>query len=62
MRQIAKALEMADEDFARLWQRLPLDDASIAELLNITRQQVINLRKCARERLARRMKATHEKK
>jgi len=62
VRQIAKALEMADEDFARLWSRLPLDDASIAELLNITRQQVINLRKCARERLARRMKATHEKK
>ena len=62
MRQIAKALEMADEDFAGLWSRLPLDDASIAELLNITRQQVINLRKCARERLERRMKAAHEKK
>ena len=62
VRQIAKALEMPDEDFARLWSRLPLDDASIAGLLNITRQQVINLRKCARERLARRMKATHEKK
>jgi RNA polymerase sigma factor (sigma-70 family) len=62
VRQIAKALEMPDEVFAGLWSRLPLDDASIAELLNITRQQVINLRKCARERLARRMKAINEKK
>jgi hypothetical protein len=53
---------MPDEVFAGLWSRLPLDDASIAELLNITRQQVINLRKCARERLARRMKAINEKK
>jgi len=57
LRQIAAALEMADEEFARLWPRLPLDDASIAGLLGVTRQQVINLRKCARERLARRMKA-----
>jgi len=57
LRQIAAALEMADEEFARLWPRLPLDDASIAELLGGARQQVINLRKCARERLARRMKA-----
>ena len=62
VRQIAAALEMADEDFAGLWPRLPLDDASIAGLLGVTRQQVINLRKCARERLARRMKAIDEKK
>jgi hypothetical protein len=57
LRQIASALEMVGEDFARLWPRLPLDDASIAGLLSVTRQQVINLRKCARERLTRRMKA-----
>lgn len=57
LRQIAAALEMADEEFARLWPRLPLDDASTAGLLGCARQQVINLRKCARERLARRMKA-----
>jgi DNA-directed RNA polymerase specialized sigma24 family protein len=62
LRQIAAALEMADEDFASLWPRLPLDDASIGGLLGVTRQQVINLRKCARERLARRMKAIDEKK
>jgi hypothetical protein len=35
---------------------LPLDDATIAGLLGLTRQQVINLRKSARERLARRLK------
>jgi RNA polymerase sigma factor (sigma-70 family) len=56
IRQIARALDMADEQFAALWNGLPLDDAAIAGLLGITRQQVINLRKSARERLARRMK------
>lgn len=62
VRQIAAALEMTAEEFASLWPQLPLDDASIAGLLSLTRQQVINLRKCARERLARKMKATHGKK
>ncbi|MGH9832338.1 MAG: hypothetical protein ACREBD_06765 [Blastocatellia bacterium] len=62
LRQIAAAMEMAGEEFARLWPRLPLDDANIAGLLGVTRQQVINLRKCARERLARRMKASEGKK
>ncbi len=54
--QIAEALSLSEERFAELWNKLPLDDASIAGLLGITRQQVINLRKTARERLARRMK------
>jgi DNA-directed RNA polymerase specialized sigma24 family protein len=57
LRQIAAALEMGAEEFARLWPSLPLDDASIAGLIGCARQQVINLRKCARERLARRRKA-----
>lgn len=56
MRQIAAALEMPAETFTRLWNDLPLEDAVIGEQLQITRQQVVNLRKCARERLARRMK------
>jgi hypothetical protein len=55
-KQIAEALSMSDKQFAEHWDNLPLDDASIAGLLGITRQQVINLRKTARERLARRMK------
>jgi DNA-directed RNA polymerase specialized sigma24 family protein len=56
LRQIADALELPAERFAVMWTQLPLDDATIAELLELTRQQVINLRKSARERLARRLK------
>jgi hypothetical protein len=55
--QIAETLEMPLRDFLELWNKLPLDDVTIAELLGATRQQVINLRKCARERLERRMRA-----
>ena len=53
MRQLANALEMSAESFAELWNDLPLEDARIAELLKLTRQQVINARKSGRERLAR---------
>jgi DNA-directed RNA polymerase specialized sigma24 family protein len=56
LRQIADALELSAERFAELWPQLPLDDATIGGLLELTRQQVINLRKSARERLARRLK------
>ena len=55
--QIAEALDIPAEQFAVLWNRLPLDDATIAGHLGVTRQQVINLRKSARERLARRLKS-----
>ncbi len=54
--QIAEAIEFPLVEFLRLWNNLPLDDATIGGLLGATRQQVINLRKCARERLERRMK------
>ncbi|MCI0603001.1 hypothetical protein L0156_08295, partial [bacterium] len=53
--QIADTLEMNPGDFDDLWKRLPLDDLSIGKRLGITRQQVINLRKSARQRLLRRM-------
>jgi hypothetical protein len=56
MRDVALAIAMPVERFAEIWNRLPLDDAAIAEILGVTRQQVINLRKSARERLARRMR------
>lgn len=56
VRQLADAIAMSAEQFAELWDALPLGDAAIAEHLGITRQQVINLRKSARERLARRTK------
>ena len=55
--QIAEAIDFSLVEFLRLWNKLPLDDATIAGLLGATRQQVINLRKCARERLERRMSA-----
>lgn len=54
--KIAAALEMTTKKFAEIWNQLPLEDNRIAEILGLTRQQVINLRKSARERLARRMK------
>jgi hypothetical protein len=52
---IAAALEMTSEQLADLWHDLPIDDRTIATMLGKTRQQVINLRKAARERLARRL-------
>lgn len=55
--QIAAAIDLPLVEFLELWNKLPLDDATIAQLLGATRQQVINLRKCARERLERRMSA-----
>ena len=56
LRELANAVEMSTERFAELWNELPIEDAKIAELLGITRQQVINARKSGRERLARRLK------
>jgi len=55
LRQIAETLGMAAEEFAELWNQLPVDDQIIAQRLGITRQQVINLRKSARERLRRKL-------
>jgi len=56
IRQLAAALEFPAERLAELWNELPIEDARIAELLGLTRQQVINARKSGRERLARRLK------
>jgi RNA polymerase sigma factor (sigma-70 family) len=56
LRELANAVEMSAESFAELWNELPIEDAKIAELLGITRQQVINARKSGRERLTRRLK------
>src|SRR6202012_4137592 len=46
VRKIAQAVEMPAEEFVEVWKRLPLGDIEIATLLGLTRQQVINLRKC----------------
>jgi hypothetical protein len=54
--KIAQAVEMGAAELAGVWNELPFEDSIIASRLQLTRQQVINLRKCARQRLARRMK------
>ena len=56
IRQIAGAMELDANEMALLWPRLPLDDLELAQMLQLSRQQVINLRKSARQRLARRSK------
>ncbi len=55
IRAIAEALEIPVAELADLWSTLPHDDARIADRLGVTRQQVINLRKSARDRLVRRL-------
>jgi RNA polymerase sigma factor (sigma-70 family) len=55
IRQIAAALEFSADEFTLMWNLLPMDDLAIAAKLGVTRQQVINLRKSARERLLRRI-------
>ncbi len=59
--QIAGALEIAPAELAAIWARLPLSDLEIAERLQITRQQVINLRQSARQRLNRRREGVRNK-
>jgi hypothetical protein len=56
--ELAAAAGLSPERLAAIWNDLPLDDLSIASALGLTRQQVINLRKCARERLRRRLGVT----
>jgi hypothetical protein len=53
---LADALETTEDELRALWDGLPRDDAWIAERMGVTRRQVINLRKCARARLARRVR------
>jgi predicted DNA-binding protein (UPF0251 family) len=52
---IAAALHLPVAELEALWLDLPLDDETIAARLGLRRQQVINLRKAARARLARRL-------
>jgi RNA polymerase sigma factor (sigma-70 family) len=55
LEEVASTVEMSSEQLAAIWNDLPLSDSRIAAHLGLQRQQVINLRKSARERLARRM-------
>ncbi len=56
LRQMADAVEMPASEFAAQFSKLPLPDEQIASGIGATGRQVINLRKCARERLGRRLK------
>lgn len=56
-KQLADALGRTEEWLSTIWNCLPVDDRTIAEHLGLSRQQVINLRKSARQRLAKRMGA-----
>lgn len=58
MEALASALAMDAPDLSALWDRLPIDDEELAGRLGLSRQQVINLRKSARARLARRTTGT----
>lgn len=53
--ELAAAVGMTSDELAAIWDQLPLPDIAIAERLELSRQQVINLRKSARERLGRRL-------
>ena len=53
IREIAETLEFSPGEFASVWNELPWDDLKISEFMNLTRQQVINLRQSARMRLIR---------
>jgi hypothetical protein len=51
VRQMAAPLAMSPEELAGLWNSIPLEDFAIARRLGLERQQVINLRRVARDRL-----------
>ena len=60
--ELAAALNLTEIQLTELWLDLPLSDNAIADRIGIDRQKVINLRKSARERLARRLNLARRKK
>jgi DNA-directed RNA polymerase specialized sigma24 family protein len=50
---VAIALDYSREAMEAMWDRLPMQDLAIAEMLEMTRPQVVSLRRAARERLER---------
>jgi DNA-directed RNA polymerase specialized sigma24 family protein len=56
-KQLADAIGQTEQWLATIWNRLPVDDLTIAAHLGVGRQRVINLRKFARRHLAKRMAA-----
>lgn len=58
---VAAAVGMTPDELTAIWNDLPIDDLTIAERFGTSRQQVINLRKSARERLGRRMRSSGQR-
>lgn len=52
IRMLAPRFEISPERLAEWWNRLPFDDLAVARELKCSRQQVINLRRVARDYLA----------
>jgi hypothetical protein len=57
LREISFVLGIPVLDLSGMWDDLPMDDSKIGLLIGVTRQQVSNLRKSARKRLANRSRA-----
>ncbi len=51
IRKVAELLERSADEMARAWQEIPMPDLVIAQMLGRERQQVINLRRVARDHL-----------
>jgi len=51
--EIALALEYSRAEIEAMWDRLPMPDLALAEILGTTRAHVISFRRAARERLDR---------
>jgi hypothetical protein len=51
IRTIALALGLSAEQLAAFWNQIPLDDFTNRENARLHRQQVINLRRVARDKL-----------
>jgi hypothetical protein len=60
IRDLARALEMSDEELTGMWLHLPATDLTIGKRLGVVRQQVINLRRAARARLMRKMRTAEK--
>lgn len=54
-RASVRTLTTYDEKFALLWQKLPLNDLTIAALLVTTQENIVRLRQAGRQRLLRKM-------
>jgi hypothetical protein len=53
LRTLAPRIGLPQEILATLWREIPLNDLRIADALSCTRQQVINLRRVARDKLGK---------